>query len=299
MDFLENISRKSKEYIYKLGRRKFIHDTIASIGRIIEDDHCITCLVQQNLLYRNAKPNIYQLNLFGMNNKNEEIKKIIEYYNLNKPVHYIFDGIHFDRPINIFSFFCDITFINCKFTNSYFNISHADKITFAGNQFYDGISVIKKEAFLRTVSTSKVGELNFKNENFINKSKSKEYGENFGLDIVADKVNIMNSTITAYEKKGEINIFTKEIEIRNSTVCAPEIYLDSDEIIYEKSLFKANKGIIIENKNNNCDTEVGFYNMISPYIVYNGTEIIWNGLPNVRNDTKAQPIGKVLQKKQN
>ena len=126
-------------------------------------------------------------------------------------------------------------------------------------------------AFLR----GKVKNLEIKNENFINQYELKKYGENnFGINIEVDNLKIENSTICA-ENHGQINIKSKKTIIWKSKISAPEIYLDSDSIVFDNSLLKAT-GIIIENKNCDCDTEVGFYNTDSPYVVYNGTEITTN-----------------------
>lgn len=113
-----------------------------------------------------------------------------------------------------------------------------------------------------------------KNENFINQCELKKYGENnFGINIEVDKLNIEHSTICA-ENEGQVNIKATETRLWKSTICGPEIYLDSDSIVFYGSLFNAKNGIIIEEKEDSCDTEVGFYYTKSSYTIYNGREII-------------------------
>lgn len=84
---------------------------------------------------------------------------------------------------------------------------------------------------------------------------------------------MMNSTIVA-ENEGQIYIKAKEANFMDSSLEAPEMYLDLDTISYANSLIKSSKGIMIENENCNCDLDMGFYKVDSPYVIYNGMEII-------------------------
>lgn len=280
---------KFKEMTRKLefGRIKFRNDIIENIGQVVEDDHSITCIVQQNKLDRSAINSFYDLHLFGINNNDDEIKQIVNHYHLDKPVHYIFDGIFFDKPINIFSAFCDITFRNCTFSNSPIYIVTANKVSFENNMyFYTG-----SKSFLKTTAT--IGEINFNNESFINMITEGALKINFGMDITAGEVNIIDSFITTNQKDGSTYIKAKQTNMYKSTINSPEIYLDSDGIFFGRSLFQASNGIIIENKDCACDTEVGFYRTISPFIIYNGREIYLDNDPNLEIHQKR--VTQVLQ----
>lgn len=264
------ISKKMEELKYERARVKYLKQVIPKIGIIEEWEDRITCYVKQELLEKNSKKAFYELHCDGMNIAYDKSRKLVDYFKLNKPVYYIFDGIHFDTVVNIASTFSNIIFKNCTF-NTGIRIFFADTITLENNK-YNCWTNFKDygNAFL----WGKVKNLEIKNENFINQSELKKYGENnFGINIEADKLNIDNSTICA-ESYGQINIKAKETDIWKTNISAPEIYLDSDSIAFGKSLLKADNGVIIENKNCECDTEVGFYNVDSPYTIYNGAEII-------------------------
>lgn len=265
-----DILNKIEELEYERARTKYLRQVIPRIGTIEESENCIICYVKQELLEKNSKKAFYELHCNGMNTVYDRSRELVDYFKLNKPVYYIFDGIYFDTVVNIASTFSNIIFRNCTFNNG-IRIFFADTITLEGNK-YNCWTNFKDygNAFL----WGKIKNLEIKNENFINQYELKEYGENnFGINIEVDNLKIDNSTICA-ESQGQINVKAKETNVLNSNISAPEIYLDSDSIAFGRSLLKAENGIIIENKNCECDTEVGFYNVDSPYVVYNGTEII-------------------------
>lgn len=80
-------------------------------------------------------------------------------------------------------------------------------------------------------------------------------------------LEIINSTITASEL-GEINLEQVEhLNIKNSSINAPEISIKADKIENPNSSIIATKEIIIENKENNS-----IENIQAPSIIYNGTK---------------------------
>lgn len=265
-----NIVNNIEKLKYKRSRVKYLCQVIQKIGIIEEREDCIICNVQQKLLENNAKNIFYELHCHGMNTVYDKSRALVDYFGLNKPVYYIFEGIYFDTVVNISSSFSNIIFKNCTF-NMGIRIFFADNITLENNR-YNCWTNFKEygNAFL----WGKIKNLEMKNENFLNQFELKKYGENnFGLNIEVDKLNIEYSTICA-ENNGQVNIKAKETRLWESTICAPEIYLDSDRIVFCGSLFNAKNGIIIEEKEDSCDTEVGFYYTKSPYTIYNGREII-------------------------
>lgn len=135
MHFSQIGKDKLEKALYKYRRQKFLKNTITNIGEIEEEENSITCIVKQEKLDSNKEYcNIfYSLNLYGMNTHYEKSRQLVDYYKLNKPVHYFFNGIHFNKPINIFSLFCNITFINCTFENTPIQIFTAEEITFSKN----------------------------------------------------------------------------------------------------------------------------------------------------------------------
>lgn len=303
MDFLQLIKEKKDKLLYDYGRNKFLTKTIANIGDIEEEEDCIICIVKQDLLDKNAKPNFYQLDLDGMNTYYDKGKEIVDYYKLNKPVHYIFDGIHFDTPININSYFCDITFVNCVFSHSWITIFNADEITFSKNTFLDATSIVSNQAFLRILSNTKIRKLYFIDENFVNKSKLKKYGENkFGINIVADEIHIYKSTIITDETNGNLFMKAKKIDIAKSTIHSPEIYFDTNHIDNTKSSLIATKGIIVGNTNSNSNIEICLDDVYSPYVLFNniewvnyktGNRVFFHDYPKLLNEKRKEVTNKL------
>lgn len=279
MDILNKIEKLK----YERARAKYLQQTIQRIGTIEEKEDCIICYVKQELLEKNSKKVSYELECYGMNTVYDKSRKLVDYFKLNKPVYYIFDGIHFDTFVNIASSFSNLIFRNCTF-NAGIHIFFADTITLENNK-YNCWSDFKDygNAFL----WGKVNNLEIKNENFINQYELKKYGENnFGMNINIDKLNIENSTICA-ESHGQINIKAKKTCILNSKISAPEIYLDSDSITSYNTSYnwwlKSANGIIIENKNCDLNIELECNRIHSPYLIYNGAEIInGNNLKEIR-----------------
>lgn len=284
-----SILNKLEKLKYERDRAKYLRQVISNIGTIKESEDSIICYVEQELLEKNSRKAFYELHCNGMNTKYDKSRELVDYFKLNKPVYYIFDRIHFDTVVNIASKFSNIIFKNCTF-NTGIRIFFADSITLENNKYNYLTNFMDYEnAFL----WGTVGNLEIKNEKFINQYAFKKYGENnFGINIVANHLKIENSTVfadilgqinieadhlkidtsTVYAKNlGQIFIKAKETNILNSILKAPEVYLDSDSLTFKISLLNAKNGVIIENKN--CDF-VGVDAISSPYTIYNGTEII-------------------------
>ncbi len=267
-----DISKKMEELKYERARVKYLRQVISRIGTIKESEDCITCYVKQELLEKNSKKVFYELHCYGMNTVYDKSRALVDYFKLNKPVYYIFDGIYFDTVVNIASTFSTIIFRNCTFNNG-IRIFFANTIILEDNKYNCWTNF---KCYGNAFLWGKVKNLEIKNENFINQYELKKYVEtNFGINIEVDNLKIDNSTVCA-DNHGQINIKAKETKIWKTNISATEIYLDSDSIAFGRSLLKAENGIIIENKNCECDTEVGFYNVDSPYTIYNSTEIITN-----------------------
>ncbi len=266
MLFLKNLKDEFKQ----IKRFKFLLHEIANIGDIVEDDKCITCYVTQKLLDKHVKPVFYELYIGGMNTMDEQKRELIYYYQLDKKVHYVFDGIVFCSPIKIGSYCCEMTFRNCKFKYSPITILQADKITFENNQYKNGLANYKNQTFFRTVSHMTINELIFRNENFQNLYIPYNQRNYFGMDICAKKVKVVHSRIVSNHE--QIVIKAKELEIVKSLLDAQEIYLDTDYVDATKSHLKAKKGLIVGNDINTCDVEIKLDDVFSPYVVFNGIE---------------------------
>ena len=276
---------KFKELEYKIARKKYLAQVIQKIGIIEETNYSIICHVTQELLEKNGKRVFYELQCSGMNTVYENSRKLVDYFQLNKPVYYIFDGICFDSVVNISSLFSNIIFRNCTF-NTGIRILFADNITFENNKYncWTNFKDYGNSFFFFFVK-----KLTIKNDQFINSYDLEYLNNNFGFNIEVDTLDIDSSTICA-ESCGEINIKAKKTNIWNSNIKAPFIYFDSDsitldrglletkegEIIYGNSLLKAENGIIIENKDSNFCININSNRLVSPCTIYNGVELITN-----------------------
>lgn len=210
----------------------------------------------------------YTISCYGIP-MHEKVKQKVEYYQLDKPVYYIFDGIQFDFISFSSIFNCILVFKSCSFNNK-LNFICADKVVLENNTYNSWINKYNRDgSFLR----GEIKELILQNDNLINHFKDVDNNQDFGIDIITDRLTIMNFTIAALNE-GQIYIKAKEANFMDSTLEAPEMYLDLDNIAYANSLLKSSQGIMIENKSWNCDLDMGFYNVDSPYVVYNGIEIV-------------------------
>lgn len=265
---IEGLKDKIQEYLYSIERKNFMKRWLTNIGTIQEEEDKIICHVSQKSLKRYIKSKGYTIWCYGMP-PHEKVKQKVEYFKLDKPVYYIFDGIEFNL-VRFCSLFNSIMiFKNCTFNNS-LHFSSATKVILEKNTYKSWTkNTFRSGEFL----SGSVHELIIQNEHLINSYEYSKKSRDFGVNITTDRLTIMSSTI-CNENEGQINIKAKETYISDSIIESDELYLDLDNIAYANSLLKATKGIIIENKNENCDVEMGFYHVDSPYVVYNGMEVI-------------------------
>ncbi len=263
---LEQIQEKRKEILYEYKRKKVLNKIVNNIGEIQEDEKNIFCIAKQDVLEKKLKNGFYKLNLYGENPSYDKIQSLVKYFKLNKNVHYVFEGIVFDKPVMIFSHYCDITFKNCVFNNANIKIYYADKIKFIDNKYYD--EGINNDCFLKTVTD--IGEINFIRENFIN-SYQKEDNE-FGIKVNAFKI-VMDKANINVSKGKLLEIKAHNIDINDTNISAGSIALDSDNFKSNNSTLKAEKQIYIGNSNNSCDYEDVIGKLEAPCITINGKNV--------------------------
>lgn len=86
-------------------------------------------------------------------------KDIIDFFGLNKPVYYIFNGIDFNNTVEVFSPCANIIFKNCNF-NLHIYINIGNEVTFENNKYKDAVSdSIKKNFSLLAVLISLLLEM--------------------------------------------------------------------------------------------------------------------------------------------
>lgn len=187
-------------------------------------------------------------------------------YKINKPIHYIIEGMNFNNALIIIApSDSNITFRNCIFKEEITIISNAD-IIFENNKYYNLYPYYTRKS--RCFFNVEAKNITFINDNFIN-SELNHHPAKFGIDIATNNLKIINSNFNTFKDDGEIFIRSKQLYIKDSDInCHKSIYIDSDEINTDNSLIESKTGIIVENKNNN-------ENLIftSPTTIYNGVDL--------------------------
>lgn len=280
----ENWQRKN----YNMTRQKYLKKFWGKLGKIVEEDDKITVYATQRLVEKNSKKVFNELMCNGMNTCYEELREIIEKYNLNKPVYFIFDGIVFDNPTRLSAYFSNVIFKNCTFNNG-LQIFNAENVTLESNKYINWTGYYGYgDSFLY----GNIDELTIINDEFVNSYNLKQFATTrFGINISTNKVNIINSTLSA-ESQGQINVKAKEMVLVNSTIAGPEIYIDSESIKSSATVLKSDKGIIIDNKNNDFSGET-----VAPTVVYNNVDLNDNEINDADNLKKARY--ELLQKLRN
>ena len=272
----ENLRKKVGLKIYNMARQYYLESVVGKLGKIVEDDDKITIYATQRLVEKNGKKTFYELSCHGMDTHYEESRKIVEKYKLNKPVYFVFDGIVFDNFVRLFSHFSNVIFKNCTFNNG-LEVFYGVNVTLENNKYINWTDFYGYgDSFLY----GRFDELTIKNDEFVNSYDLKQYGKTkFGINVSADKINIINSNICA-ESQGQINISVKEIFLVNSTIAGPEVYLDSESIKSSDSILKSDSGIMIDNKNSDFTGDVQ-----APAVIYNGVDLnAFNEVVSVNED---------------
>lgn len=122
-----------KSILYELLRKYIAKRATGNLGKVKITDNEILCKVDGKKLKKKEKYlNRYNL-IFKCIHGNDELYKV---YNINKPVHYVVDGVEFDTEVNIKTSIrdCHVTFSNCTF-NSCLEIDFADHLTFINNKY--------------------------------------------------------------------------------------------------------------------------------------------------------------------
>lgn len=264
----EKIKNKITKITYEKTKQEYLVKSVGNIGEFVVEDDKIICYVSQEKLDKNCSDSfICDLHLYRTNTTTENTVKMNEYYNLNKPIYYIFENITFPKGVKIISFGSKVVFKNCTF-HSNVCVSCADDIKFEHNSYIDNSNVYYSGNQFFVVKNAK--KISFINEDFYNSSIERinnYYLPCFGMTINADTLEIINTEITT-QYDACIDINTKNIKMQNSFINANEIYLESDYIDISYSYINSDKGVIIENKN--CDV---IENIDSPIIIYNGIEM--------------------------
>ena len=186
-------------------------------------------------------------------------------YNLNKPIYYVFDNIVFDKRLSLSSAHANVIIKNCTFKGD-IELRWNQNITFENNR-YEANQPLDLGYNCYLYSSGYVENITFINENIGKSKESNNALYNFGIELKADNIKLIDTNINIYDP-GTIVIKGNNISAKNSSISGEEVYLDCDSINFENSETKAIESVTIKNEKNDFKGKV-----ISPIVVYNNIDL--------------------------
>lgn len=263
---MNKIKKKIYKKIYSLLRNKILNDITRNLGKVVETDDNFVCYVDNKQLKKYKKGKYMPTYDLMLKSKKMYSDEILNAYKVNKPIHYVIEGMNFDNALIIRGpSDSNITFRSCMFKDE-ITISSNSDIILENNKYYNLCSFYTRKS--RCFLNVEAKNITFINDYFIN-SELGHHPTKFGIDINTNNLKIINSTFDMKKDDGMILIRSKNVDIKNSDInCYKSIYLKSDEINTEGCLINSKTEITIENKNNN--DVLGF---TSPKTIYNGVDL--------------------------
>lgn len=266
MDFYDLFIEQLERIFYKKGRQIFLHGSMRKIGNIVVYGDKIVCYVEQKKLDKLCdEVYSYRVSLSGVD-KNDQL---CDFYDLDKPVYYIFDNIDFDKRLFISSFNCFVVFKNCTFDSDV-------KINFNENIRFDGCRFSGKHPSFDKDVCHISGENNM-NITFINQAIVDNDDAGVDIDITAKQVDFDFSCIDI-SNPGVVSIKCDKLNVDNSIFLVNELYIDAESISNNGTYIKCDTGAMIDNKDYDFDGKinslVSVYNMDRDKSYYDDPELI-------------------------
>lgn len=230
-----------KKSLYKILRHYLKHRITGNLGKVIELDNKLICIVDKR------KFNKHEFNTsipcFGQNKKNEELVNV---YNLNKPICYIFDGIKFEKNrVMIFGYNnCEVIIKNCEFDCGIW-ISVNGKCTLDNCcvNYWDVASFNATELIVSNTTMKSRFE-------YCSSNLAIEFGGN-------QKVSIINSNIGDYKEKTNVSIESvEEINVKNSKLIGQVVECKAKEVNADNNSSLDGKEKVIIEKDSNSKLQV-------------------------------------------
>ena len=224
---------------------------VGNLGKVVEEEDKLICYVDKNKIKEEKYS--YTIYCYGITGKDKELAKR---YNLDKPVHYIIEGITLkDKKVYIYNFHnddCNITIKNCDFDWG---------CSIAANCDCTIDSTHIREFHLLMIDTK---NLTIKNMDLTNELAIA--GADLSIRLGAtENINLINANIGKEKERTKVSMIAyKNIELTNSTVNGKEVECESKDIITNdnSSLNGTDK---VKIKSDNIDR----INISSNTIVYN------------------------------
>lgn len=264
---MKKTKKRLLDGLYRKFQKLILEDITSDLGEVKIYDDKIVCFVDNKNLkkYRKGK----HLSTYNIYFKTKKMysENAINLYELNKPIHYIVDGMNFNNATVIVGPEDSIHFKNCTF-NDGFDILTDGEVIFENNKYKDsyGIYTSIVSGFFKARAKS----ITFINDRFINRTdKTNKTRPAFNVDIIANNITIKNSTFDLKEDDGEISIKTENLLLQNSDIkCSKKIKIEAQNIDSENSLVLSNSSLII-----NAASNKNILSLASPEIIFNGTNM--------------------------
>lgn len=264
-----------KKSLYKILRHYLKHRITGNLGKVIELDNKLICIVDKR------KINKHEFNTsipcFGQNKKNEELVNV---YNLNKPICYIFDGIKFEKNrVMIFGYNnCEVIIRNCEFDCGIW-ISVNGKCTLDNCcvNYWDVASFNANELIV---------------SNTIMKNRFEYCSSNLAIEFGGNqKVSIINSNIGDYKEKTNVSIESvEEINVKNSKLIGQVVECKAKEVNADNGSILEGKEKVVLVRGDNSNLHVS-----GPLLFENGLELSNNNTSKSELNTERERLIKMLK----
>ncbi len=225
-----------------LKKRLALNKITGNLGKVVETENEIICYVKQTNLPKKWEYLFLYPSNYGKN------KSIAKEYNINKTIHYIFDGLKICNSIDVYSNTIDgvkITFKNCKFKGYHTHIVGCSNCNIINCDFSQTLHT-NINAYNISIKSTMLSEF------------CEEYSfcaaNNLSLDNVSTRKStyVIPKKITLYAKDDKIN----SINLLNTNLLCRKLIVDSSKINSSNSKLKARDEItIFGDIMNNLETE--------------------------------------------
>ncbi len=229
----------------------------------------------------------HEISLWFSDINNEELAKKLFFKRTDLPVEYHFEGIEFDKNINVSSITekNTIIFDNCTFNGS---IKGSKLFNTKGNYIFNNCTFLDKYYIHNDI----LGYF----DNILINDCNQEFKR---INIEANIITILNSIINNkyelfFDDKKSIMLKANEIYLSNSEISSEEIYIDANSIKSKDTTLKAEKGIMIDNEKEDFEAKVETCS-----VIFNGKEYHTNPRTDLTKEGLQKKLLYILNKRNN
>lgn len=219
---------------YESFREDYIKKITKNLGKIVFLDNKILCYVEEKKIKRILKNTGDYLRLNGSNIKG--LQDIIELYDLDKDIYYIFNKISFvgyelfiEGKNN-----CNIIFNHCMFDDSV-KINCDGSVHFEKNKYID--STNNKYSFSQNYLDVMSNKINIINDTIRNE-EIRANTKNMSINLEGNIININNSNLIT-NRESNIQIKSNVLKIESSKLETYDLNIESEKMSISNSELKA------------------------------------------------------------